>query len=293
MNLFKQKYKTQYFLDGIEFDGSEDCIYFCALTNMNEEAAKSALAINKLTFDHRTNKLIKKERFWEGTLDEEIPLTDNEKQFQFIEFDIKTPGHLITNSKSINHFGGNCPEQLIMPTLKGTTVSYLGMISKEEKLFEWLDFDLHLVCPTFLDFTEPISIDYSNPNKPVFINKDKIENNEFCNKEAMKSIKPFAYYSKQSFSFSNTNKRNVIKKSIEGYCGIPDWDHEPFLPYCPKTGKKMEFVLNTVWINAKLISEVPESINQGGDTDLFFSDGNLHIFFQPESKVLTYFAQYS
>ncbi|WP_459213149.1 hypothetical protein [Aquimarina rhabdastrellae] len=294
MRLFKkEKYKIQYFLDGMEFDGSDDCNYFCELTRMDKEATKSALCFNKLTFDNKTNKLIKKERFWEGKLDKEIPLTDSEKKFQFIDFVIKTPGHLMTDSEGINYFGGDSPENLIIPKLNGTTVSYLGMISKEEKSFDWLDFDLHLVCPTFLDFSEPISIDYSNPDKPIFIDIDQIENNDFCDLEAMKNIDPYAFYTKQNFSFRKTNKRNVVEKSIEGYFGIPDWDHEPFLPYCSKTGKKMKFILNTVWINSKLVTEIPDSINQGGDSDLFFSDGNLHIFFQPESKVLTYFAQYS
>lgn len=294
MSLFKrEKYKIQYFLDGIEFDGSDDCIYFCELTRMNKEAAKSALCMNKLTFDSATNRLIKKERFWEGKLDKEIPLSEGEKKFEFVDFPIKTPGHLMTDSKGVNHFGGHSPKHLIIPRLEGTTVSYLGMISKEENSFDWLDFDLHLVCPTFLDFTEPISLDYSNLDKPIFIHKDQIENNDFCDKEAMKSIDPYAFYTEQKFSFNQTNKRNVIEKSTEGFFGIPDWDHEPFLPYCPKTGKKMKFLLNTVLINSKLISEIPESINQGGTTDLFFNDGNLHIFFQPESKVLTYFAQYS
>jgi len=291
MNLFNKK-KTQYFIDGIEFDGSEDCIYFCELTRMNKECAKSALAFNKLTFD-KNNKLVKKERFWEGKLDEIMPLTDKEKDFKFIDFSIKKSGHLMTDSKGINHFGGEIPNDFTVPKLEGTTVSYLGMINKEDNTFDWLDFDLHLICPTFLDFSTPINIDYSNPKKPVFIDKEKIEDNDFCDKKAMKDIEPYALYTKQNFSFNETNKRNVIEKSTEGYYGIPDWDHEPFLPYCVKTGKNMKFILNTVWINSKLISEIPESINQGEESDLFFSDGNLHIFFQPESKVLTYFAQYT
>jgi len=87
MRLFKkEKYKIQYFLDGMEFDGSEDCNYFCELTRMDKEATKSALCFNKLTFDNKTNQLIKKERFWEGKLDEEISLTDGGKKVSIYRF---------------------------------------------------------------------------------------------------------------------------------------------------------------------------------------------------------------
>ena len=276
----------------MDFDSSEDCIYFCELTRMDKKAAQSSLSHVKLTFD-TSNQLIKKERFWKGKLDETIAQTSEEKTFRYIDFPINTPGHLIQDNKGMNQFGGEIPNDFKMPSLKGTVVSYLGKISKEEPSFSWLDFDLHLVCPNFLDLSTPIHLDYTNPSAPIFLNKESIENNEFCDQEAMKNSDSHAIYSKQSFSFKPTNRRDSISQPTEGFYGVPDWDHQPFLPYCPKTHKKMKFVLNTFSVSCELLSKIPSSINQGGDTNLFFGDGNLHIFFQPESKILTYFAQYT
>lgn len=284
--------RTQYFLDGMEFDGSQECMYFCELTCMNEEAAQSTVCHQKLTFDG-SNKLIKKERYFEGDLDEDVPLTEAEKEFVYHNFPVQTPGHLMTEQFGRNHFGGEIPQDLTMPSLEGSTVSYLGKIAKDQEVFDWLDFDLHLVCPTFLDFSMPISIDYSNPQRPIFVDKESVEQNDLCDKEAMKSIEPFALYSKQYFSFKATNQVHFIEESTEGYFGIPDWDHEPYLPLCPKTGNKMKFLLNLIGSKSILLSNVPKAINQCSETQLYFCDGNLHLFFQPESRVLTYFAQYS
>lgn len=292
-NLFKRN-KEVYFVEGIdiEFNHSNDCTYFCEVARINKSAAKQMESAMKLTFDH-SDILIKKEVYYEGEIGEAIPLTEAEKQFKFVNYPVQTPGHLISKKKGIHYFGGNPPEELEIPTLEGSTVCYLGKIDKKEKLFPWLDFDLHLICPIFLDFSEPISIDYSNPLKPVFINKETIEENEYCDKEAMKNIDHYTIYSKQCFSFKPTNKGDYLDDlPTEGNFGVPRWDHQPLLPYCPKTGKKMTFVLRTLGVESKLLSDIPNSINQGNEKEMMFGGGNFHIFFQPESKVLTYFAQY-
>lgn len=305
MGIFDRfKTKTQFYLDGNEFNNSKDCEYFCELSRMDKNAAKTVLQYHKLTFDN-SNKLIRKEEYWKGKLRGEITLTDEEKEYEYVDYSINIPGDLIKNKNGAHYFGGDKPNDLELPMLKGTVVAYMGKISKEEKLFDWLDFDLHLVCPIFLDFSDSISIDYSNPLKPVFINKEEIEDNHLCDAQAMQLIDPFAVYSKVNFSFVENNSfGNLPEKTIEeaianpsnsvGSFGIPRWDYDPVLPYCPKTGLKMKFILNTYGISeAKLLSDVPRSINQGESKSMDMEDGNLHIFFQPESKVLTYFSNYT
>ena len=90
---------------------------------------------------------------------------------------------LILDNKGNHTIGVKAPSSLEIPSLDTSPVVYFGKISKQESYLPSLDFDLHLVCPTFLNFTEPISLDYSNPDKPIFIHKDQIENNDFCDKE--------------------------------------------------------------------------------------------------------------
>ena len=295
INSEKKYSKEQYFLDNdFEFKNNDiDCQYFCELSCIDEKTAETTLAYVKLSFDDSL-KLIRKERFFEGKLGEVCKLTEEEKKYTYLETPINKVGHLTNDKNGINQFGGNPPKELEIPMLDGTTVSYIGTISKNEKTFPWLENDLHLIAPTFYNYDEPIFVDYSNPILPKFINKEIIEENDFCDKEAMLNINPIVSYSEHRYNFETTNINAYIDKPTCGYFGVPGWDHQPILPYCPKTGHKMKLLFYTHGIHeSKLLSEVPEEINQGSEEDLFFGGGSFHVFYCPESKVICYFAQYT
>lgn len=274
------------------------------MCRVDREGLKDTYGI-KLTFDS-IGKLIKKEYSDDDTFEkewEDIPLTEKERGFTYQEFPIRIPGHFQEDPNGLHHICGPVPEGLIVPTLEGTVVTYLGMLSQKDPSFSWLGFDLHLVYPNFLEEGGPVHIDYSDPMAPVFINKEELENDGFCDKELMEGYSPIGIYEKKQISALRTNCTGTllpeefrkVKEQMEGgdgHFGVPKWDLDPFFPTCPKTGEKMRALCYFIGIDVKLQTELPEDF-EGNTDDLFFDGGIHHFFFNPESKVLTASASFT
>ena len=66
----------------------------------------------------------------------------------------------------LHQIGGKKPDDLNYPQNKFTgNFQYVAFINNKDKLFEWLPFGLHLICPIYLNI-EQLFLDYTDPKNP-------------------------------------------------------------------------------------------------------------------------------
>lgn len=202
------------------------------------------------------------------------------------------------DNNGIHQFGGEITDNFIIPQnnfLAG--FQYIGKISNQDEYFNWLPFELNLICPILTDF-DYIFLDYSNPNAPKIIypkNSDDITSAYLEINQETKII-----YESKKFSvrkFNGVNEDNEF--DIFGIAGKPhpNFEDEPVIfPKCPISNRKMKFVgqifsnnhLKTVSKNFISNSDYEEKIHQNMN---FWCDGSLKIFIDPKSKIVAYTIQ--
>lgn len=190
----------------------------------------------------------------------------------------KSPYAISYAQNGINCIGGPAPSGLTIPKPIGKIqVEYLGLLSNSEPAFEWLPYDIHMVCPILLDEFVYVFVDYSNPLKPEMLNRTALEAFRYSDY----SINVQREFKKKPFKLKKTKNRwNPEKRAA----GIPDWAQYPDIPQCPKTGKYMKFVFQlSSFPGIKTISPVKE---KGHDTINFWGSGGLFVFIEPESNVV-------
>lgn len=206
------------------------------------------------------------------------------KQFEFKE-----------DKNGLHQIGGNIPNNFIIPKndfLGG--FQYIGKISHNDEVFNWLDFDVNLISPIYLDF-EKIFFDYQNPNEPKVIypksGKDISTAYEDLNSDE-KIIFERRNYSLQEFE--GMNEENEFE--VVGVAGEPEFEQDEEIPTCPKSNNKMEFlcqITSDSEIKAvKTINCVIDKSMQRYFEDLnFWCDGSLYVFVEPNSRTVCYYIQ--
>lgn len=205
---------------------------------------------------------------------------------------------LILNENGINSIGGKASSEIEIPELETSPIVYFGCISKNETHLPLIDFDLHLICPIFIDLKSPVFFDYSNSNKPKLI-RDNVSS-DF--EQLFEDIPNTAYieYQKLNFVFDNVSPTKIkigvhnidfVQGEI-GHVGIPNWIHDEEWLYCPITGNKMEFLFQLGDIDDCKTIKGQEILNKEYiDPYLHFGHGYLYVFYEPESKVVGYLNQ--
>lgn len=205
---------------------------------------------------------------------------------------------LILDQDGINYIGGKASPDIVMPELETSPMVYFGCISKNETNLEIIDFDLHLICPLFIDLQTPVFLDYSDSTKPKLIRENVPSNFS----QYFEEIPNTAYieYKKLKFSFNSlsTTKIKIGVHEIDyipeeiGTFGQPNWIHNEDWPKCPINGKKMEFLFQLGDIDdckMKLGKNILEK--ESIDPYLHFGHGYLYVFYEPKSKVVAYLNQ--
>jgi hypothetical protein len=204
---------------------------------------------------------------------------------------------LVIDSHGINTIGGKPSPEFEIPEFKFGPLVYLGSISKDEKELEILNFDFQMICPIFMDLSEPIYFDYENSKKPIII--ESVETNFY---QYFEEISPNTYveYKKLNFSLKKlipiktkigVHQIDMIPDEI-GIYEKPLWIHDEKWPICPINGKKMKFLFQ--------FGDIDESVNIKGQETLdkeyiepyLNFRGNLYVFYEPESKIIAYLIQY-
>ncbi|MFT5582331.1 MAG: hypothetical protein ACI9G9_001596 [Psychromonas sp.] len=209
-------------------------------------------------------------------------LFHQDKRFEFI-FD----------EEGLHSIGGEMPSRFVVPENHfNADFQYLGCISKKDKNYAWLPFDLHLICPIYVDF-DFVFLDYANPNSPSIIypcNTDEIlspilelhDDSEIIYKAHKMSTSPIK-------NITEENHGDLI--AVGGQTLIANYIE---IPTCPKSHQEMMFVCQ-ILSSGKIITDKTNVVCEKPEeqellsTMNFCGDGSLYVFIEPESKTVCYF----
>ncbi|MGV9002815.1 hypothetical protein [Flavobacterium sp.] len=191
--------------------------------------------------------------------------------------------------------GGEIPSNFILPKNEfKSNFQYIGLINNSDEIFNWLPFNLNLICPIYLDF-EQIYLDYENPNEPKLVYPTNTS--EIGSAYDTLDINSKIIFEEKSFGlieYEGVTEDNEF--DIIGIVGKPNWTQKENIPKCPKTNKEMNFVCQiTSWseLKTKFTNVVCESDYEQEQFEKlnFWCDGALYVYIQPESKTVCYFIQ--
>ena len=164
---------------------------------------------------------------------------------------------------------------------------YLGFINNNDKLFNWLPFKLHLICPIYLNI-DKIYLDYSSQNQPKLISP----------KNTAEIDSEYLELTTESYLDFEERKVTLVKSTEIDDMECIGISNKLFkvqnlnIPRCPKSGNKMKFVCQLM-----TFGEIPvnkrnfESEDENLDYMNFWCDGSLFVFCEPISKTVCYFIQ--
>lgn len=200
---------------------------------------------------------------------------------------------------SNSHLGGAPPPDFIMPGSPGIAApfQYIGQIGNDILSKKLPMPALHLVYPLFTTIPDYLFLDYANPNQPVVI--DGFELLEYPYGEwASGSIHQFKKIPVQSLPIAEVEEEEELTFDYwhYGYAGLPNWVQYPQVPYCPKSGERMEFIcqIDTFGEIETLESDLAfagDYFDQYSKHLNFWGDGCLFVFMHPETRVVGYLIQ--
>ncbi|WP_235299817.1 hypothetical protein [Portibacter marinus] len=135
-------------------------------------------------------------------------------------------------------------------------------------------------------------LDYTNPSAPKLFNTDDIED---CG-SAYKDLKEDDSIVFESLSVSMEDIKRSQEEDRIGNIGSPIWIQDQRIPICPKTGKKMKFLImldtnDKVQFKRSTVNITEESMRRYLESFNFWCDGCLFIFYEPDSKMAAYYIQ--
>ncbi|HUH74441.1 MAG TPA: hypothetical protein VLZ75_08525 [Chitinophagales bacterium] len=290
--------KTQYLAGWeIQLDGEEHCYSFIQTQLIDKKTAKNLGTYVELNFG--LNNLLCEAKLYSdgrqetsGHLYDYLNIKGSIGKLIFKDFKTNHLYALIESNIGINYLGGETPSDFKIPENKCPgSFQYLGMLSNKDQAFDWLPFDLHLICPIYLDI-DKVWIDYNDPLNPIILNKEEIDNTG----SAYDELKNDSFV---IFEQKNFNTIKVAERSLGfGVTGVPNWIQYPDIPMCPISKKTMKFLCQLgdyVDVKVSKTNVHPEDdwYKQYFEEMNFWSDGDLFVFFEPETKIACYFIQNS
>lgn len=191
--------------------------------------------------------------------------------------------------------GGKLPEIKVpyLPQL-ATPFQQIATIQRAFPGMEWLPVEsLNIIYPLLSAIDKYLFIDYSNPSAPAVL-------------EDHLNYHPETYYGpipatgileyKQTFLEKDDLKSMYAREATEhveqfGGVGIPYWQQDYVLPYCPVSGRLMKFVCSLT-TNGRLplahtnINFEGKYKNENIAHLNFWGSGTLNIFMEPETKIV-------
>ena len=286
---FGQNKEKHIYLAGweVELNGDEQCQKFLKTQVIDEKTAQTIWSSIDLVFVN--DKLIKAYDIDQGDKTER-KLSDNELGFNFIDLHPIQLYQLHKSSNSESYLGGEIPKGFVIPKFEfNAPFQYLGKFSKTDEAFDWLPFDLHLAAPIYLNF-DKLFIDYSDPMHPKVLNLEELSETD----NSYDDLKPNSeiVYEKTHFS---TRKSNDFGTGM-GHTGVPSWIQFADIPTCPKSQNTMRFLCQLKSVDA--VKTKRTNVNPDDEWYVqyfeymnFWGDGDLFIFFDPESKIACFIIQ--
>lgn len=288
---FGQKDHERIYLAGweVRFNGDTQCEKFLYTQGVDAKTAKSIWSSIELVFENK--KLAHIYEYDEG-IKSEREIEPSEQGFQFVDIPQHRIYQLQAASESQSFIGGEMPDDLKIPSYDfNAPFQYLGLFSNKEDAFSWLPFDLHLIAPLYSNF-DKLFIDYSDPLKPIVLNEDDLKKGG----SSFDDLKPDS-----EIVFSKVAIKGVASYDYGdgvGHTGVPSWIQYPDIPICPKSNRIMRFLSqlhdeNGVSVQRTTV-KAKEAFYQEYFSRLnFYGDGDLYIFFEPDSKVACLLIQHT
>lgn len=216
---------------------------------------------------------------------------------------INHPYRLISSERPTGlSLGGKLPDIIIpyLPQL-ATPFQQIATIESTFPGMDWLPFErLHILYPLLSSIDKYLFIDYSNPLAPKVL-KDYLK------------FYPDTYYGpvpntgileyQQIFlerddieSFYETNPTKHVEEY--GNVGIPYWQQDYVLPYCPISGRLMKFVCGFTTDGKLPLAHTNLDFNDKYKNNNiahlnFWGSGTLNVFLEPETKIVGMIVQTS
>ncbi|QKX05840.1 hypothetical protein HN014_13290 [Aquimarina sp. TRL1] len=273
-----------------EFNGDEQCQKFLETQVVDKETASTIWSSIELVF--KDGELIKAYNSDEGHKTER-KLNENEIGFEFQKLVPNQIYSLNQVSSSESYLGGETPEEFNIPTFEFTApFQYLGKFSKTDEAFNWLPFDLHIAAPVYLNF-DKLFIDYSDPLNPKVLDIEELKQTD-NSYDDLKSDSEIVYEKVYLKTEKETDFVGI------GHTGVPSWIQNPDIPACPKSNKTMKLLCQLTYngvdnIKTKRTNVKPEDewYKQYFENMNFWGDGDLYIFFEPDSKIMCFIIQHT
>ena len=288
-NLFNRKYKTtkSIFLAGweVHLNGDQQCENFIATQITSKSVVKKLYSGIELVFEN--DKLIKAYDYEQGTRNHRV-LKEDEIGLEYKEFKENKLLLIVNRQHGLHQLGGEIPNDFQLPEHNCVVpFQYLGFINNRDENFSWLPFKVHLTFPIYLNVGQ-VFLDYSNPSNPTIINREEVEDADTSYEDDLHQNSEIVF---------NEMKFAIIEEhgfSEMGHSGFPNWIQYPDIPMCPKSGKRMKFLLQlNKGVDAKRTNVAPKNewYRHYYEELNFWGDGDLFVFFEPTSKVACYFIQ--
>jgi hypothetical protein len=299
MSVSCQSQQQKVFLEGYEvkLNGDDQCRRFFKTQAISEELVQTSVDALELVFEE--GKLTQK-FFWSYGDRDEVELTLEEKGMAYIPVVPHDFYIFKTSDTGSSYLGGDLPTNFKLPKFEERpSLQFLGTLSSETVGLEWLPFDLHLAVPIYGNFYR-LFMDYSDPLNPKVWNPEEYLETGYED-EWVKHDTKLIFEQK----FMETEKMAEMPEihqgssASPGHLGIPQWIQGPDIPDCPKTNKTMKFVAQFSYgLDVKLAKTNLDLPTEGYYADLlnrmnFWSDGDLYIFMNPESKMVCYIIQHT
>jgi hypothetical protein len=269
----------------VHLNGDQQCENFIATQITNKNTFDALSYGVELVFED--DKLARAYDYHHGNR-KDRRLKADEVGLLYKEYEENRILRLAESKNGLHQLGGEIPADFQLPENNCVVpFQYLGYINNQDKNFSWLPFKIHLTCPIYLNIWN-VLLDYSDPAKPFIINKEEVEDADTSydgdlnrDSEIVFNEMPFSFVPAENFPGT-------------GHAGIPNWIQYPRIPVCPKSGKRMKFLCQlSGGVKAKRTNIKPrnEWYKRYFEELNFWGDGDLFVFFEPESKVACYFIQ--
>ncbi|WP_273444984.1 hypothetical protein [Neolewinella agarilytica] len=214
---------------------------------------------------------------------------------QYFKPKLNVPRNLV-DSKVATGFslGGKMPpikvpylEQLATPFLFIATIksSFPGM--------DWLPFgELHIIYPLLSTIENYLFIDYSDPTTPkVLEDQLTFHPEKYYGPIPSTGVIEYAQIYLKEQSPGGDLQEEIPYSSHFGHLGIPFWQQDHVLPYCPVSGRLMRFVCGLGWEKSVPLAytnvDFGDKSKNNNITNLnFWGDGTLYVFMEPQTKIV-------
>lgn len=200
---------------------------------------------------------------------------------------LHSPKLIAFNAEGKHTMGGAYPTDFTEPDHNAISpLQYLACIRKSDENFAWLPFDLHICFPIYLH-SGPLFFDYSNPNKPIIINIESV-NNEHSNYEPHINKNSVIEFEQAKFDFVDSLSFYKDGNSF-GHAGLSNYSQPNQLPISPKTGQLMPFVCQLiagVKMNKCDIKVTDDYYLKDLQALNFWGDASLMVYCEPSTKIV-------